>query len=115
MCGGAVAALLLASGPDVPRAIVCAILIGTIAGAEFDVLSYIIPRYHGRRAFGKIYGIIFAVFNLSSAIGAFAVGASRGSLKSYTPAMLTMVAICLLTAVLFAGIGPYRYRAGERL
>lgn len=114
MIGGAVAAVLFARGPNVPEAILCALLVGAITGAEFDVLSYIIPRYFGRRSFGKIYGTIFAVFQLSSAIGVAAIGASRASFGSYAPAMLSLTLVCLVAALLFTRLGPYRYIAGAK-
>ena len=109
MFGGAVAAVIWGIGPTVPLAVLCAVLAGAITGAEFDVLSYIIPRYFGRRSFGKIYGIMFAVFQLASAIGVFAIGASRGSFGTYAPAMFSLTVVCLVAALLFSRMGPYRY------
>lgn len=111
MVGGAIAAVIWGIGPTVPLAVFCAVLAGAITGAEFDVLSYIIPRYFGRRSFGKIYGIMFAVFQFSSAIGVYAIGASRGSFGSYAPAMFSLTAVCLIAGLLFAQMGPYRYGA----
>ena len=111
---GLVATLIYASGPGVTGAIVAAALAGLLIGAEFDVLSYLIPRYWGRLSFGKIYGVMFAVFQLSSAVTAFAVGLSRESLGSYTPAMLVLSGVCLVCMVLFAFLGPYRYGAAHR-
>lgn len=115
MFGGAVAAVIYATGPSVAEGILCAVLLGAITGAEFDVLSYIIPRYFGRRAFGKIYGVIFAVFQLASAIGTFAIGASRGGFGSYGPAMLSLTLVCLIAALLFTRLGPYRYINGIKV
>ena len=115
MIGGAIAAVIYAHGPTVPEAIGCAILLGAITGAEFDVLSYIIPRYFGRRAFGKIYGTMFSVFQLASAIGTYATGASRSGYGSYAPAMLAFTLVCLVAAVLFTQLGPYRFRGGVRI
>ncbi len=58
-------------------AIIGTVLAGLIVGAEFDVLSCIIPRYHGRKSLGKIYGAIFAVFQFSSASAIYIAGASQ--------------------------------------
>jgi MFS family permease len=114
LVGGAVAAALYSRGPDLPLAILSAALVGLVVGAEFDVLSYIIPRYHGRKSFGRIYGVIFAVFQFASAIAAFAVGYSRSQLGSYAPAMMALVVVCLICALLFTQLGAYRFKAGER-
>ncbi len=114
LVGGVVALLLLASGPGVATGLLAAALGGLLIGAEFDVLSYLIPRYFGRRAFGKIYGITFAAFQLASAIAAYTVGLSRVGYGSYTPALLTMVAVCAVCAGLFLSLGPYRHAGVER-
>jgi predicted MFS family arabinose efflux permease len=115
MACGTAAGLLLATGPGVPLAILCALLVGLITGAEFDILSYIVPRYFGRRAFGKIYGLAFAVFQLSSAIGVAAIGASRVSFGTYQPALLFAASVCVMSAALFWFTGPYRFRNGVRI
>lgn len=111
LLGGVVAVLLFASGPGVPAALLAAALAGMLIGAEFDVLSYLVPRYFGRRAFGRIYGVAFSVFQIGGAVAATAVGVSRESHGSYTPAMLALAAACLTCAALFQALGPYRYDA----
>lgn len=113
LLGGVVATVLYARGPSVPEAILAAALVGAITGAEFDVLSYIIPRYHGRKSFGKLYGLQFATFQLGSAIGIAALGASRGSFGSYAPGMYVLAGVSLVTALLFMTLGPYKYKAGS--
>ncbi|MFB7032211.1 MULTISPECIES: MFS transporter [unclassified Streptomyces] len=108
LVGGIGSVLLFAAGPNTPTALLAAALAGLLIGAEFDVLSYLIPRYFGRLAFGKIYGIAFAVFQVGGAIAATAVSVSRESYGSYTPAMLTMAVLCVVCAGLFLYLGPYR-------
>ena len=44
-------------------------MIGFLLGAEFDVLAFLIKRYYGNVAYGRIYGVIFGVFYLGSAVG----------------------------------------------
>jgi MFS family permease len=111
LIGGAIAALLYASGPSPAVAVLAAVLTGLLIGAEFDVLAYLVPRYFGRRAFGQIYGINYAAFNIAGAIAIYAAGASRAALGSYTPLMLVLAGVCLLCAVFFLVLGPYRYQA----
>jgi predicted MFS family arabinose efflux permease len=113
MACGVVATLIFTGKPDVTMAIFAAVLVGLITGAEFDVLSYIIPRYNGRRSFGQIYGAIFAVFQLGGAIGIYVIGAVRGSTGSYAPAMYGLMAVCVAAGLLFTLLGPYRFRPGE--
>ncbi|GGM94457.1 MFS transporter [Lentzea pudingi] len=112
--GGVVSFLLFAAGPNVATAIIAGALAGLLIGAEFDVLSYLIPPYFGRLAFGKIYGIAFAVFQLGSAVAPFLVSMSRESYGSYCPAMLVLAVACVGCAGLFAFLGPYRYAVAHR-
>ena len=65
--GGAIACMLYALYPDVGY--VSALLIGFLLGAEFDVLAFLIKRYYGNVAYGRIYGVIFGVFYLGSGLG----------------------------------------------
>lgn len=108
MAGGALATVLFALGPNLPQAILCATLAGLVLGAEFDVLSYLIPRYFGRRSFGMLYGIVFAVFQLSSALAIFGIGFSRSAFGSYAPAMWLLTGVCITCGLLFTLLGPYR-------
>ena len=51
-------------------AVFAAVLIGLIMGAEFDVLSYAVRQYFGMKIFGKVYGLIFGLFQLGASVGA---------------------------------------------
>jgi len=109
LAGGVLATALLASGPSITSAIFAAALIGLLTGAEFDVLSYIIPRYFGRLYLGQIYGAIFAVFQLSSAVGTLLLGMVRGAYGTYSPALWVMAGMSAAAALIFAQLGPYKY------
>src|SRR5678816_4728017 len=65
--GGAISCVLYALYPN--AAIVSAILLGFLLGAEFDVLAFLIKRYYGNIAYGRAYGVIFGVFYLGSGLG----------------------------------------------
>lgn len=95
--GGALACLIYASGPAGSLVFVSAILIGMVYGAEFDVLSYIIKRNFGLTAFGRTYGIVFAIFQLGAASGATLLPLSRAHFQSYTPG-LTVYAVALVAS-----------------
>jgi hypothetical protein len=69
--GGALACVLYALYPD--AGYVSALLIGFLLGAEFDVLAFLIKRYYGNVAYGRIYGVIFALFYLGSGFGIWAL------------------------------------------
>jgi len=109
LCACAALALLgLGMGAPMNSAILCCAAVGFIVGAEFDVLSYIIPRYFGIKAFGTIYGVVFAVFQLFAAMGVVAVGISRSNSGGYSQALLALALLLLVCAFCFRFLGQYR-------
>lgn len=98
------ACLLLASG-NVGVAILAAAMLGLVIGAEFDLLTMLIRQYLGLNAFGRIYGVVFAVFQLGGAFGGAALGLGRAELDSYAPGLLVMAVILLASVGLFPLLG----------
>ena len=111
--GGAVACILYAVYPDLGY--VSAILVGFLLGAEFDVLAFLIKRYYGNAAYGRVYGVIFGVFYLGSAFGIWGLPKLRelSADLSYDNALYAAAAILLASAVLMAFMPKYRYAAGH--
>jgi len=107
------AAVAFGVGITLTTAPFAAALIGLIIGAEFDALSYIIPRYYGHRAFGKIYGTTYAIFQLGGGLGIAAIGFSRDLLGSFRPAMWILAVLTLAVSLLFSRIGAYRFAPGQ--
>jgi MFS family permease len=64
-----VGAAMLAVGVSGPSAFVAAMLVGLAAGAEVDVLAYLVSRYFGLRHFGAIYSTYFAVYAVGTSAG----------------------------------------------
>jgi MFS family permease len=112
--GGAVACVLYALYPDFGY--VSALLIGFTLGAEFDVLAFLIKRYYGNIAYGRIYGVIFGVFYLGSAVGIYALPRIRELSPpevGYDYALYVAAAILLASAILMVFMPRYRYAAGH--
>jgi len=111
--GGAVACVLYALYPE--YGYVSAILIGFLLGAEFDVLAFLIKRYYGNVAYGRVYGVIFGVFYLGSAVGIWGLPKLRelSADLSYDNALYAAAAILVASAVLMAFMPKYRYAAGH--
>jgi MFS family permease len=107
------AAVVFAIGVTISTAPIAAALIGLIIGAEFDALSYLIPRYYGYRSFGTIYGVVYAIFQLGAGLGIAGVGFSRDWLGSFRPSMWALAVLTVLVGLLFSRLGPYRYPAGK--
>lgn len=65
---------ILATGAAGPIVFLAAILVGLATGSEISEIAYIVSRYFGQKAFGLIYGTMFAAFQIGSAAGAYAMG-----------------------------------------
>ena len=111
--GGAVACVLYALYPDFGY--VSALLIGFLLGAEFDVLAFLIKRYYGNVAYGRVYGVIFGVFYLGSAVGIWGLPKLRelSADLSYDNGLYAAAVILLASAILMAFMPKYRYAAGH--
>jgi MFS family permease len=90
------------------------VMLGLGIGAEVDLLSFLITRYFGVRAFGALHGLMFSGVVLGNAAGAAALGWSFQLLGSYRPAFAAFEVLLVITCVLFAILGPYRYPARRR-
>jgi MFS family permease len=99
--GACLACTIYAMGATSNVVFLSAILIGLAFGAEFDVLAYMIRMHFGLKSFGKIYGVIFAIFQFGAGIGAAALPFSRDSFGSFLPGLWMFAAIALICAMAF--------------
>ena len=107
--GGAVSCVLYAMAPD--AGILSALLLGFLLGAEFDVLAFLIKRYFGNVAYGRLYGVIFGVFYLGSGLGIVGLAAIRQAFGSYDAGLFIAAGILLGCVVITAFFPNYRYKA----
>ncbi len=107
--GGALSCVLYAMAPD--AGILSALLLGFLLGAEFDVLAFLIKRYFGNVAYGRLYGVIFGVFYLGSGLGIVGLAAIRQAFGSYDAGLFMAAGILLSCVVLTAFFPDYRYKA----
>jgi MFS family permease len=109
--GGALGCVFYATAPNSPLAYVSSALVGLVVGAEFDVLALLLKRYFGTVAFGKLYGVIFAAFQLACGLGIIGLSWVRSSLGSYSLGFFAFAAILSLAAVVFATARPFTFTA----
>jgi cyanate permease len=88
-------------------------LVGLGLGAEVDLIAYLISRYFGLRAFGKVYSSAFAAFALAGALGPLFMGAGFDLTGSYRVPLIVFLAATTIAIVLMTRLGPYRYRPSE--
>lgn len=105
---------LLASGLGGAGPFVGAALCGIGVGAEVDLMAFFVGRYFGLRAYGRIYGVMFAAFALANGIGPSIAGWSFDRFHSYRPALAIFEAMLALTCLLLAPLGRYPYPPRRR-
>jgi MFS family permease len=111
--GAAIGIGLLWMGSTAGILFVAALFVGLGLGAELDLIAYLISRYFGLRAFGKVYSSAFAAFALAGALGPLIMGAGFDLTGSYRGPLVSFFAATLVATALMTRLGPYRYRAGE--
>jgi predicted MFS family arabinose efflux permease len=112
-CAAAGIALLQTAGSQ-ELAFAATFFIGLGLGAEVDIMAYLTSRYFGLRAFGTIYGVIFAGFGMAAGLGTYLMGSAFDATGSYTFTLVLFCVATLLGAALMLGLGPYRYQIGLR-
>jgi MFS family permease len=103
---------LLWSGAGSPGPFFAAVCIGLAIGAEVDMLGFFASRYFGRRAFGTLYGLIFAAFTAGIGIGPVILGKGFDAYHSYNQVLGGYFIALIVAALLFLPLGTYRYPKG---
>jgi len=99
--------VILATGTTSALVFVAAVCVGMASGSEISEIAYICSRYFGQKAFGQIYGFMFAAFQLGAAFGAPLMGIYHDKAGNYIGALWFLAAIVLLGAILIAILKPY--------
>ena len=102
--------VILATGTAGALVFVAAVCVGMATGSEISEIAYICSRYFGPRAFGLIYGLMFAAFQLGSMVGAPLMGLYYDRAGNYIGALWVVAAIVVIGTILIALLGPYPER-----
>ncbi len=103
VCAG-MCLLLVYGGGTRMYVIVCALL-GLIAGAEVDFISFLVRRYFSPAVFGRLYALAFAIFVVGP--GAVLIGYSYDHFHSYRPGLLLFTGLSLVAGVLAFALPKY--------
>lgn len=104
---------LLGSGWPYPVPLAGAALCGAGIGAEIDLMAFFISRYFGLKAYGKIYGLMFMLFNIGTGLGPALSGRAFDAFHSYVQIFVVYEVALAVTCVLLVCLGPYAYPAGK--
>lgn len=78
-----------------------AVAVGLSIGAELDLIGYLTARYFGMRAYGRIYGVLYAAVLVGSAVSPVAYGQASDLTGSYAAALFGGAAALTAAALLF--------------
>jgi MFS family permease len=106
-----VAVVLLASGAVGAAPALAAMFLGFGLGSEVDVIGFLVGRYFGLRAFGEIYGYLFAIFTLGTGFGPVLMAVCFDLTKSYNTTLGGFAAALLVASILITRLGPYTFPA----
>ena len=76
-----------------------------------DLIGFLVSRYFGLRAYGQIYGFIFALFALGSGTGPMALGFAYDAMGSYNVGHMFSIALIFAAGTLLWRLGPYTFPA----
>jgi MFS family permease len=102
---------LLGSGFAYPVPLIGAALCGAGIGAEIDLMAFFISRYFGLKAYGKIYGLMFMLFNLGTGLGPALSGRAFDMFHSYKQIFAVYEVALAITCILLIRLGAYAYPA----
>lgn len=83
-------------------------LIGFAAGAEYDLLAFLVARYFGMKSYGVIYGALYSFFAVGAGIGPPIFGAAFDRSHSYAQPLTFAGATMLAGALALLVLGRYR-------
>jgi predicted MFS family arabinose efflux permease len=83
------------------------VLFGMAGGAEPHMLSYLISRHFGLRAFGKIFGALSSVIAVSVGLGPVVAGLIYDRTHAYRLFLLGGIPVALAAALLILSLRAY--------
>jgi len=87
--------------------ILATVLVGFAAGAEYDILAYLVSRYFGLEAYGKTYGALIAITTLGGGLAPVIYGPILDATNSYDYFLMLGCGAVFLGATLFLTLGAY--------
>lgn len=82
--------------------------VGISAGVEFDLMAFLVAKYFGMKAYGKIYGALYAMFGLGAGFSPGIFGFVRDTTGSYDIILLISAGVVFIGSLLLLTIGAYR-------
>lgn len=98
---------ILAGDPSLAWIRIAVLLIGFAAGAELDLMAFLVARYFGLRHYSKIYSILYALLAVGSGTAPMLFASVYDRTKSYDISFLTAATLFTLSALSVLAMGRY--------
>lgn len=96
---------------SIETAYASALLVGLAAGAEADILAFVVSRYFPRQIFGAVYSLLLGIYAVGFGIAPVAAGAVFDTTASYDTVFAILFVATALGAVLILSLGRPRLAA----
>ncbi len=104
----AIAALMLsAAAPPAFIISVSMVLIGLAAGAELDLMAFLVSRYFGLKHYGALYGALYVSFSIGAGLAPVTFGKVFDAVGSYGPVLTIVAAMSAGGGLLMLTLGRY--------
>jgi MFS family permease len=104
---------ILAFGATGGAAFCAAIMLGLAAGAEADIIAYLVGRYFGLKHYAVIYATYFSIYALGSGLGPAGTAWAVERAGGYTQVLWVLAGVLIAAGILLLGFKPFpkAYRA----
>lgn len=86
---------------------IAAFAIGFAIGAEVDLIGYLVARYFGMTAYGRIYGQQYAAFLFGTGLSPVLIGRIADISDGYMTALYCSVGVLFVAAVMFLSLPKF--------
>lgn len=102
-----VGCLVLASSPDLVWIYIAVLMIGFAAGAELDLMAFLVAKYFGLRHYAKIYSILYALLATGSGVAPMLFAGVYDRTASYRVGFIAAAILFAIGALVLLLLGRY--------
>ena len=99
--------LLSGEGVTQMEAMLAIVLLSLAAGVEYDLLSFLVARYMGRRNYGAIYSVLFGAFAIATGFGPVVLGSFYDRQGSYAAGLALCAGLLAFAGFTLLALGKY--------
>lgn len=90
------------------------IVLGLAAGAELDLMAFLVSRYFGLRHYGALYGALYVAFSIGAGLAPFGFAKAFDYFGDYSTILNIIVGTSLLGGALMLSLGAYPSASNRR-